>query len=443
MQWDAMGPFRRHNVRFSAALAVKSSRTAVRSARDAPGATISLFAVLSSRLFEMGAATSTRQRLSRIARLGGLMPPTRSRSLRLSVLGGEPMGVSTYNACFSDTFTAADKGVRKYFIRVSMVLRIHDNFRRPVSARVSDRGSDLLRQPYLSSQLKARSRRAVELLPCIWHAIVVIYPPGHRTQAMQRVDRIFIHRKSKVAFKIGSEVERPFRSLTFAFFPSMAPVPSNPDEASNLTSGLTSILACMIPVLAFAYIAAILWTLDYGNRRKTPLNKMTSLASHRYAPVAYAFIVISSLVVIAIPSWILLQYSLQQNYPNAEARIGMQLVLFTACWTCITAATFTILFVHPKWTRHPISSIGTQSIWVLLTWTLWLASAAVLNHAMPQLFNNDTCQRLVYCGHIRAVFAFSALEIVVFTAGMAIMMWLAWRCARGVWSPAPIRTESA
>ncbi|KAF8176125.1 hypothetical protein K438DRAFT_1607645 [Mycena galopus ATCC 62051] len=241
---------------------------------------------------------------------------------------------------------------------------------------------------------------------------------------------------------------------------------SNPDEASNLTSGLTSILACMIPVLALAYIGAVLWTLDYGNRRRNPLNKAPSLSWHRYAPIAYAFIVMTSLVAVAIPSWILLQYSLQQNYPNAEARIGMRLALFTACWTSVTAAVFTILFVHPKWTKHPICSVGTQSIWVLLTWTFWLASAIVLNHAMPQLFNKDTCLRLVYCGHIRAIFGTSSfLELAVgndnsrtafstilsnafyfsavFTAGMATMMWLAWRCARDVWHPSSMRSQTA
>ncbi|KAJ7472739.1 hypothetical protein FB451DRAFT_1469700 [Mycena latifolia] len=222
----------------------------------------------------------------------------------------------------------------------------------------------------------------------------------------------------------------------------MAPVPSDPDQASNITSGLTSILSCLIPVLALLYIGGVFWTLDYAHRIRNPLDKMVSPVKHRYAPIAYALVVISSLVVIAIPSWILLQYTLHQNYPNIEARTAMRLVLFTACWTSVTAATFTILVVHPAWSRHPVSSIGTQSIWILLTWTFWIVSAAVLNGAIPQLFNKDTCQHLIYCGHIRAVFAFSVFEIVVFTAGMVTMMWLAWRCARDVWYPSPIRSQT-
>ncbi|KAJ7683704.1 hypothetical protein B0H17DRAFT_1137627 [Mycena rosella] len=222
----------------------------------------------------------------------------------------------------------------------------------------------------------------------------------------------------------------------------MAPVPFDADQASNLTSGLTSVLSCLLPVLALLYIGGVFWTLDYARRIRNPLEKMVSSESRRYTPIAYALVVITSLVAIAIPSWILLQYTLQQNYPNIEARTAMRLVLFTACWTSVTAATFTILFVHPAWSRHPISSVGTQSIWILLTWTFWIASAALLNSAIPRLFNEDTCRQLIYCGHMRAVFVISVFEIVVFTAGMTTMVWLAWRCARDVWYPSPTRSQA-
>ncbi|KAK6996512.1 hypothetical protein R3P38DRAFT_2565570 [Favolaschia claudopus] len=214
----------------------------------------------------------------------------------------------------------------------------------------------------------------------------------------------------------------------------MAAASLDPNEASNLTSGLTSILACMIPVLAFAYIAGVLWTLDYRNRRRLPLDKAPP-TSHRYAPIVYAFMVITSLVEVAISSWVLLQYSLQGNYPNPETRSGVRLVLFSACWTSVTAGAFTILFVHPRWTKHPICSVGSQSIWILLTWTFWLASALVLNHAIPRLFASDMCQQLIYCGHIRAIF------VLFFTVGLVAMAFLAWRLAREVWHPAPVRSN--
>ncbi|KAJ7145074.1 hypothetical protein C8R43DRAFT_890771 [Mycena crocata] len=193
----------------------------------------------------------------------------------------------------------------------------------------------------------------------------------------------------------------------------MAPLPVNPDQASNFTSGLTSILSSLVPLFAFVYIGAIFWTLDYARRRQNPLEKTVPHSLHHYAPAVYAFVVITSLVLIAISSWILLQYSLRQNYPDSEAQVAMQLVLFTACWSTVTAATFTILFVHPAWSRHPIISVGTQSIWILMTWTFWVASAAVIDTAIPltQLFNKGACQHLVYCGHIQAIFSESIMHL--------------------------------
>jgi len=222
----------------------------------------------------------------------------------------------------------------------------------------------------------------------------------------------------------------------------MAPVLVDPDQASNITSGLTSILSCLIPVLALLYIGGVLWTLDYAYRPRNSTQKMLPPKTHRYAPIAYGFVVICSLVAIAIPSWILLQYGLHQNYPNIEARNAMRLILFTACWTSVTAAIFTILFIHPRWSKHPVSSVGSQLIWILLTWTFWIVSAAVLNGAIPQLFNKSTCGHLIYCSHIQALFAFMLIEIVAFTAGMIMMIYLAWRCAREVWYPMGPRTRS-
>lgn len=87
----------------------------------------------------------------------------------------------------------------------------------------------------------------------------------------------------------------------------------------------------------------------------------------------------------------------------------ISLFRFTACWTSVTGATFTILVVHPTWSKHPVSSVGTQSIWFLLTWTFWIASAGVLNGAIPRLFNKNACQHLIYCGHIQALLGKSSL----------------------------------
>ncbi|KAF7312654.1 hypothetical protein MIND_00279600 [Mycena indigotica] len=212
----------------------------------------------------------------------------------------------------------------------------------------------------------------------------------------------------------------------------MAPI-SSPGQASNFTSGLTSALACLVPLLAFVYVAGVFWTLDYANRRRMPMNKTQLPIVRRYSPFFYSFLVMTSLVMIALPSWVLLQYSLQLNYPSKRTVIALRLFLFNACWTSTTSAAFTIFMLHPIYSRHPISSIGTQSIWTLMTWSFWVAGAAVLSNAVPQLFDKTFCDNLVYCGHLQAIQIMSLVEVGALTAGLLVLIWLGWRCARDIW----------
>jgi len=82
----------------------------------------------------------------------------------------------------------------------------------------------------------------------------------------------------------------------------------------------------------------------------------------------------------------------------------MQLLRFSACWTTITAGMYTVLFLHPVWSKYSISSVGAQATWILLTWLIWVTGAATLNAALPRLLVGDSCMGLVYCGQIQSLF---------------------------------------
>lgn len=77
---------------------------------------------------------------------------------------------------------------------------------------------------------------------------------------------------------------------------------------------------------------------------------------------------------------------------------------FASCWTTMTAAAFSILFLHPAWSRHPISSIGSQGIWIVVSWVHWVVGAGLLNSAAPGVFGKRACGDVVYCGQIRALY---------------------------------------
>ncbi|CAK5268155.1 unnamed protein product [Mycena citricolor] len=214
----------------------------------------------------------------------------------------------------------------------------------------------------------------------------------------------------------------------------------NLDKASNLTSGLTSILACIIPVLAFLYFGAIILTWDYSRRREVAIEKRASSASmiSRFrrvsAPVAYAFTVIISLIVIAFSSWLLLRYSLFNNYPSPKVQIALRLVSFSASWTFVTSALLTILVLHPSWCKYALCSLGAQTLWACITCVLWLASVLVFNRATPiaVIFRAEVCAGIVYCQHLQTVLVLAVLQMSGFAIGVTYLGWRSWQCAQRV-----------
>ena len=83
---------------------------------------------------------------------------------------------------------------------------------------------------------------------------------------------------------------------------------------------------------------------------------------------------------------------------------------FSASWTTVTAGACSILFVHPTWSTYPLSSLGTQSIWVFVTLMLWMVGAGLLNGAIPSLLVRGRCSGIVYCGHIQSLFGAQTLS---------------------------------
>jgi len=151
--------------------------------------------------------------------------------------------------------------------------------------------------------------------------------------------------------------------------------------------------------------------------------------------------VFGGLAEIALATWLLLQYRFNHNYPNVTTRTGVRFVLFCAYWTTLTAGAYTLLFLHPVWSKRAVSSIGAQAIWIFLTWLFWITGAAIVNSGLPSLFARGHCAGLVYCAQIQALFALSVLEILTLTAGMVTLIWLAWQSGRYILRPASQSSE--
>ncbi|TFK27464.1 hypothetical protein FA15DRAFT_586270 [Coprinopsis marcescibilis] len=202
-----------------------------------------------------------------------------------------------------------------------------------------------------------------------------------------------------------------------------------------LTTTITSLTACITLMISLSYLVALSRVYKYAQAHPKALNKVSGVWIQRYAPYAYVVLVLTSLCEVAIASWLLLQYRFHHNYPNVPALTAIRFLMFSSCWTTITAGAYSMLFVHPTWSKYPIVSVGSQSIWILVTWIFWIVGAGLTNGAVPRLLMDlTTCGDAAYCGHIRAVFAVAVVESLILTGGMATVMWLAWHSARDAWS---------
>ncbi|KAK0469535.1 uncharacterized protein EV420DRAFT_1495095 [Desarmillaria tabescens] len=203
---------------------------------------------------------------------------------------------------------------------------------------------------------------------------------------------------------------------------------SEPPPHTSVTA--TSIVACITAILFLLYMLSLIWSFHNSQKSPIPTNKPSGQKIQSFAPFVYAFMVITALAEAATSSWLLVQYRIHGNYPNMLTRTGAIILLSSACWTCLTAGLLTHIFLHPAHRSHPVSSVGSQGLWLLITWMLWIAGAVVVNGALPSLITKGNCLSIVYCGQLRTLFALAVLEIVTFSGSLAVLTFLIWSSAR-------------
>jgi len=71
---------------------------------------------------------------------------------------------------------------------------------------------------------------------------------------------------------------------------------------------------------------------------------------------------------------------------------------------------YTILFLHPTWSKQSISSIGGQAIWLLLTWLFWIIGAGIVNGSIPDVIDKSDCRGVVHCVQLRLLFSIAVVQ---------------------------------
>jgi len=206
----------------------------------------------------------------------------------------------------------------------------------------------------------------------------------------------------------------------------------DPSTIQYYSTTFTSIIACLVPLVALIYLAIFSWFYHRAKQNPKPVNKASGRHIQRYAPAVYMYFVCLSLVEVAFSSWLLLQYHYNHNYPRVETRLGTIVLLFSACWTTVTAGAYALLFIDSTWSTRPVASVGAQAIWVFFTWLLWVVSSGMINASVPSVLVQARCAGVAYCLQIQLMFAFSVVETLSLTAALGALAWMVWQSTRGV-----------
>ncbi|KAF9533956.1 hypothetical protein CPB83DRAFT_804982 [Crepidotus variabilis] len=201
-------------------------------------------------------------------------------------------------------------------------------------------------------------------------------------------------------------------------------------RAPYITTTISSIAICLTLLIVLVYLAIFSWAYRAANQCPKALNTRFGVWLQRYAPGGYAFLVLSSLIIVDIAGWLVLQYRFNHNYPRSAVRMACHLLLFASCWTFLTALAYTVLFLYPAFSKHPISSIGAQVVWLFTTLLFWIIGAGILNGSVPGIIDKSQCEGIVYCFQIRLLFGMAVIESVLITVAIVAIVWLGWQSTR-------------
>ncbi|OAX41484.1 hypothetical protein K503DRAFT_685322 [Rhizopogon vinicolor AM-OR11-026] len=210
------------------------------------------------------------------------------------------------------------------------------------------------------------------------------------------------------------------------------------------SSAISSVIAAVTPMLALIYFCPLYLLYRHSKRHPRSINKLSGARVQQYGPLVYVFLLAVGLAEVADATWLLLQYRFNNNAPDTITYSGVRFLLYVSCWTTVTSGTYTLFFLDPLWSRHPIASIGTQAIWVLVTWVLWVAGAGLFNKSLPRLFMRGSCDGLLRCACIQVVCVslLIILNSLTLTFGMLVITWLVWQSARSIRHPMVIRVAA-
>ncbi|KAF9007954.1 hypothetical protein BDQ17DRAFT_1539681 [Cyathus striatus] len=131
-------------------------------------------------------------------------------------------------------------------------------------------------------------------------------------------------------------------------------------------------------------------------------------------PIAFSFLILFAIIELSISAWLVSRFNAHHNYQNTTERDRVRYVLFCSTWTVVFSCLYLVLFLHSA-TGSVLTSVASHTIFLSLSWILWVAAAAAVTQMLGGGLNCKTQDLFQYCGQLNALEGFAWLIWILLT----------------------------
>lgn len=137
-------------------------------------------------------------------------------------------------------------------------------------------------------------------------------------------------------------------------------------------------------------------------------------------PVIFGLMLIFTIIEMCISAWLTGQFNARHNNTTADEKTRVRYILFCSVWTIVFGGAYFITFLLAI--SGIITSIASHSLFLFVTWILWLAAAAAITSTLGGSLNCHFDPVFFYCEHLNALMGFAWLIFILLTIILILVL---------------------
>ncbi|KAF8868885.1 hypothetical protein CPB84DRAFT_1805999 [Gymnopilus junonius] len=137
-------------------------------------------------------------------------------------------------------------------------------------------------------------------------------------------------------------------------------------------------------------------------------------------PIIFGILLASSIIELSISAWLTSKFNTMHNNSSTSEKISVRYILFCSVWTIVFGGAYFITFLLAI--SGIITSIASHTLFLFVTWILWLAAAAAITSNLGGSLNCKVNTAFFYCEHLNALMGFAWLIFILLTIILILVL---------------------